>query len=438
MYVDDLIGRTAELTGNMISEGAPEYTRAMIKPFFQWLQFSHKMILLGLPKSVGGSSMFSGVEKARIAFTQFLLFGAQATAVTAVVHKLIEEDIVEKLEASGDQEAGRFVELWRSDSGQQFMDGIMFDYTANTVAKALFGEADENWDNFSWSKTFAPGAGHDSLSERIIGLFHADPEAVLGVQMKTASAFWKYGDQVADATLARWKNADDVPFDVRLEQLAKKGGAIAIAPYGKYLANKWASEQDMFVSQGGAIAEQHTNNLQAWLATSIGVDTKDNIEYYAARKRLDEEFAAQRKDRVTDLANTYWKQLVENSTKFSAEAPSEDVYDDLLKNYINDQGLLLSALDRRDKEAVTDIIASKLQNIASGGGDTPEAAFVERMTKKLANGGFGAEGPEVANYMRHLQFIKDDPRYSIMVQNAWEEIMKEPAPQNITTNEVAQ
>lgn len=437
LYRDELVGRASELTGNMIAEAAPEYTRAVVKPLFQWLQFSHKMTLLGLPKSLGGSSMFSGVEKARMVFMQYLLFGAEATAVTAVAHNLIEAHVVARIETEEGGDANAFVEAWRSDAGRQFMDGIVFDYSANKVMQALFGEADENWDDFRWSKTFAPAAGHDALAERIIGMFSLDPQAVLGVQVKTASNLWKFGDTVADVTMARFRDMDDAPFEVRAEQLAKRGGAILIAPYGKWLASQWALDHDMRMSSGGRVAEAYTNDLEAALSTVIGVETKDRLAYYEARRKIEGTGSgAARKDRVQEIADTYWQMLVDNSTKFSAEAPSDDVYDELLKNYINDQGLLLSALDRRDKEALTDIIDAKLQRVVSGDGTTAEQAFIERLTKKLADGGFGGDGPKVANYLRHLPFVKDDPAMSILVEDAWREVMTEPEPQNLTTNEM--
>jgi hypothetical protein len=436
LYRDQLVGRAAELTGNMIAEAAPEYTRSMVKPLFQWLQFSHKMMLLGLPKSIGGSSMFSGVEKARMVFMQYLLFGAQASAVTAVLHKLIEDRVVEKIELTEDGDANAFVQAWRSDLGVQFMDGIVFDYSANKVAQALFGEADEKWEDFRWSKTFAPGSGHDALSERIIGMFSLDPQAVLGVQVKTASNLWNYGSLVADVTLARFRDMDDAPFEQRAEQLVKRGGALLIAPYGKWLAARWATDHDMRLASGGRVAEAYTNDFEAAISVAIGVETKDRLAYYEARKAIEGSGAgAARKDRVQELADIYWQQLVDNSTKFSAQAPSDDIYDELLKNYINDQGLILSALDRRDKEAITEIIDAKLQRVASGDGTTAEQAFVERITRKLANGGFGGEGPKVANYLRHLPFVKDDPAMSILVEDAWREVMEEPEPQNMTTNE---
>lgn len=436
-YVDDLVGRAAELTGNMIAEAAPGYTRSLLKPFFQWLQFSHKMTLLGLPKSVGGSRVFSGVEKARMVFMQYLLFGAEATAVVAVAHQLMEDKIVERLEAEGDSDVSTFVQLWRSDAAKAFTDGLVFDYAANKVAQAVFGEANEEWDDFAWPKTFAPAAGHDALSERIIGMFSLDPQATLGVQMKTASNLWNYGSTVADVTLARWRDMDDASLEQRVEELTKRGGTTLIPPYGKWVANKWALAHDTRLSSGGNFSEGFNNDLEALLATMIGVETKDRLAFYEAREKLEGSWKETRKDRIQEVADTYWQQLVQNSTIYADSGVSDDLYDELLKNYINDQGLLLSVLDRRDKEAVTDIIDAKLQRVASGDGTPAELAFVQRITNKLQQGGFGSEGPKVANYMRHLPFVKDDPRYSIVVEDAWRAVMEEPEPQNMTTNEVS-
>ena len=436
-YRDKLVGRVSELTGNMITEAAPEYTRSFLKPFFQWIQFQHKMVLMTLPKSIGGSSAFTGAEKARMAAVQTLLYGTQATAITALAHQAIERNVVEKLQAEDPN--NEFVQFWRSEPAKAAFDGFLFDYTANKALQAIFGESDKEWRDFSWGKAFAPGAGSDFLSERLIGLVTLDKEAMFGVLGQQYSKLAQFADRAWTVAQGQWKGVDDVPFEVRAEQLMKQGLAAAIPMYDKYLAVRWAQEHDERISAGGRISEGFSNDLEAVLSFTLGINTKDAESYYAAMDRLGAEYASGSSDPVQAIADTYWRNLIGNSTKWEAEATDDALYDKLLANWTAEQSLVLSALNRRDKERLNQIISAKLEAVASGeakDADAAETAFVRKFAAKLEQGGYGADGPSLAAYMSELPFVKNNPERAILVQEAWESIINEPMPENLTTGEI--
>lgn len=437
VYKDKLIGRVSELTGNMVAEASPQYTRSYFKPFTQWLQFQHKMILLTLPKKLGGSNVLSGEEKARTAFMQFLLYGSTGTATTTLIHKVVEEQLVEKWEAAHPGEDNELVNAWRSAPMKAVMDGFLMDYMANAVLKALYGEPDKEWSDFAWGKAFAPGAGSEFLAERLIAMGTGDVEGMMGVNGQDFSKLRQWLKRTRDVALAQWKDYDDVPFQARAEQLMKQGGVVALPIYGKFLAARWAMENDAKISAGGKLSEGFSNELEAMLGLMLGVDTKNRTEFYEARDRLEGDFQKNRGDRVEELANTYWEQLVKNATIFSDKSTDEDVYDRMLTEYVNEQALMLSALDPRDKQAINEIISTKLQALASGEGDTTELAFIKRITKKLEDGGYGADGPQVAVYLQSLDFVKQKPEMAVMIQQAVEAAMEDPQEQNMTNNEVA-
>lgn len=436
-YRDELVGRVSEMTGNMISAAAPEYTRSFLKPFFQWIQFQHKMVLMTLPKSIGGSSMFSGAEKARMAAVQTLLYGTQATAITAVAHQAVEQSIIEKLQAEDPN--NELVQVWRSDAAKAVFDGFLLDYTTNKALQAIYGDSDKEWRDFSWGKAFAPGAGSEFLSERLIGLVTLDKEAMFGVLGNQYSKLSQFAQRASQVVQAQWKDVDDVPFERRAEQLMKQGLAAAIPMYDKYLSYHWAREHDARISQGGRISEGFSNDLEAVLGFTMGINTKEQESYYDAMDRLDAKYAGDNKDRLQSIADTYWKNLIGESTKWDSSTVDDTMYGTLLSNWTNDQALLLSALPRRDKARVQELVSAKLEAVSSGeatDADAAETAFVRKFANQLAAGGFGAEGPQLAVYMSELPFVKDHPERAILVQQAWEDVAEDPAPQNLTTQEI--
>lgn len=437
VYRDSLVGRVSEMTGNMISAASPEYTRSYLKPFFQWVQFQHKMVLMNMPARLGGSNVFSGAEKARMATVQFLLYGTQATAITAVAHKAIEQGLIEKLQ--GEDPNNELVQFWRSDAAKTVFDGFLVDYTANKALQAIYGDSDKEWRDFNWGKAFAPGAGSDFLSEKLIGLVTLDKEAMFGVIGQQTSKLAQFASRASDVAQGQWKGLDDVPFEQRAAQLTKQGLAASIPIYDKYLALRWAQQHDERISAGGRISEGFSNDLEAILGFALGVNPKETESYYAAMDRLGAKAASGSDDPIQRIADTYWKNLVGESTKWAAQAPDDSLYDTLLANWTAEQALVLSALGPRDKERINQIIGIRLEAIASGeakDADAAETAFVQKFATKLASGGYGADGPSLAAYMSETEFVKNNPERAILIQQAWEEIQEEPSPENLTTNEI--
>lgn len=425
-YVDDLVGSVAEITGNMIPDASFAYTRNWLKLATQWLQFNHKMLLLTLPKKLGGSTKLSGVEKARIGISQFLLFGTEATVISSVAHNVMESALIEKMEEAGVQD-NALVEWWRGAEAKAWFDGLVFDYTANRVMQAIYGEPDEQWRDFAWSKAVAPGSGHEMINERIIGIFALDPEAIMGTQLSLASNLLDYGRTVGNVALAQWSGEDKVPFEKRAEQLMKRGASILFPTYGKWLAAKWALEHDANIGRGGQLMEGFRNEMEAVLSVHFGINTKDRESYYAAMQQLGSKTRAEEKAEVDAITAKYWESLVANATKFASENQDSDMYTAMVNEWTADQALLFSMLDREDRERMNEVIAQKLQDVASGNGSPAETEFVRKLAQKLQNGGFGSEGPKIANYLRNLDFVKNNPERAYLVEQAWDEMMQDKA-----------
>lgn len=436
-YLDDLIGRTAHITGNMVKEASPAYTRSLVKPLFQWIQFQHKMVMMTMPAKFGGSRILSGEEKARMALTQFLLFGTKATAATALTYKLVEEQVVERLESAPEGERNAFVQFWRSDEAQQAWDGLIFDFTLNKVVQAIWGKEGKDGE-FAWSKEFAPGAGQEFLAERLVQIFGRDREGFFGTAGKYASAVVDYASTVRGIAQAQLAGVDDVPFQERAEKLFKQGLSTALPMYGRYLTAKWVMEHDAHIAAGGQLSEGLSTDLEAKMHFALGLDPKDRASYYEAMDRLEGQWSTPEGEgkEVQDIADTYWRNLVLYGVKLEREAPSEEMYDTLMMEHIRNQGLLFSVVGARNGERINEIVMNKLQAVMNGEGDVAEQQFVQRITSKLARGEFGDKGPRAAVYMRNLEFVKNNPSYLQMVEDAYQDIVNEPLPENMTTEEI--
>lgn len=433
-YVDSLIGRTAEITGNMVKEAGFGYTNSVLKPFMLWVPFQHKMILQALPKRVGGMQRFSADEKARMVMGQFLLYGANATAVTAGVHQLIERGIVERLEAAPEGDKNSFVQFWRDPTSKQVLEGLVFDWTGNKVMQALWGNDASDPKDMAWGRAFAPGAGHEFVREKVVAMASADWKGALGVQGNYYSKLGSFLNDISNVVTARMKDMDDVPLKERMGQMTQRGLVDLVPIYGKWATARWAVQHGQFIAQNGTLSEPFGDAIEAKLQFLLGIESKDRAAYYEAvdRLRLDFEDSDKATKAGDEIADIYWKRLVDQSIKLKVEAPTDAAYDNAMNQWMLDQGLMLSVLGPRELEVFNSRIERNMDRLASGNGDSAEMQMMEKFTNKLREGGYGEKGPVAAVYFRHLPFVQNNPAFMDMIESAWEDIAYEPMPENIT------
>ena len=433
-YVDSLIGRTAELTGNMVKEAGFGYTSSVLKPIMLWIPFQHKMILQAIPRAAGGMRRFSADEKARMVFGQFLLYGANATVMAAAVHQAIERGIVERLEGQPGGENNAFVQFWRDQMTRDALEGLVFDHIGNNVIKALWGTEGETPSDMAWGKAFAPGAGHEFVREKVLAMASADWENALSVQGTYTSKFTKFIKYVSDITTARWKDVDQMPWEQRRDQMLQRGLTDLLPLYGKWVTARWAVEHGRFISENGVMSEPFDNEIEAKLSLVLGVDSKDRASYYESVDRIRNSFEDEGASRkaAEDAADVYWKNLLFHAVKFDKEVSEDGMWDSAMDQYLLDQGILLSVLSPRERQVFNSRIEAKMDELARASGDSAERIMLERLTNKLADGGFGEKGPQLAAYLRHLPWVEKNPQFAAMVEQAWSEIVDEPAPQNLT------
>lgn len=433
-YVDDLIGRTAELTGNMVKEAGFGYTNSVLKPMMLWVPFQHKMIMQAVPKKFGGMQRFTGEEKARMVFGQFLLYGANATAMTAAVHQVIERGIVEKLEGAPEGEKNAFVQFWRDNLSKDVLEGLVFDYLGNKTMMALWGNDADDPKDMAWGRAFAPGAGHDFVREKLTALASADWKGALGVQGNYYGKMARYLNDVTNVVTARMNDMDDMPFEERMKQMTQRGLIDTVPIYGKWVAAKWASKHGMFISENGTVSEPFGDAIEVKLSWLLGVDSKDRAAYYEATDRLRMEFEDEGKAKQAgkSIADVYKTQLVAHAVKLNREASTDEMWQNAMDQWLLDQGLMLSVLGPRELEVFNSEIERWIDGLAAGQGDSAELLMMEKFSNKLREGGYGDKGPTAAVYFRHLPFVQKNPQFLDMLESAWEEIAYEPIPENIT------
>lgn len=415
-YVKRLVGSTAELTGDMIPETGFTYQRGWFKAAMQFVSFQHKMMLLMMPKGMGGAKSLTGAEKAGMVFAQFLLFGRRGAAHMDAIYRLVDSKIREQAKDENDP----MYAAWNDPSTRAVMDGLVFDTAGNYVLKELFGDHP----TFSLSERFAPGGGSEFVMDRLTAIGTNPTQAIFGLAGDKMSKLYHYIRRVGDISLANVREMDDVPLDERMNELAKEGGAQLFSTYNRLLATQAAARLDGWLSSGGKLTEGFSGQLEGVLYTQFGVTTKDRQSLYTAMDKFREEEMHNplaRQKNLDDMVNQYYKDLLTSSVRFDKEATSDAVWSQLMDKWVRERGVLFSVLDPQDAEYINQKVGEKIQKAVSHPQDSAEATLVERVTSDIRNGRFGKEGPDAAAYLNEAEFVRKNPRLHEIVRQAWED-----------------
>lgn len=436
-YVDDLIGRTANLTGNMVPEASFEYTRSMLKPMFQYFPFAHRMVLQSLPKRLGGDKYFTRNEKARMVLGQYLMFGSSATILTMGVKEGIERLLIERWESEG-KDPAEIVTWWRGDGVQASLEGWLFDNMADKVVTALWGEEGEEPYDYNWSARLAPGNTAKFIGGQLDEMASADLYDVFGVSMagRYGSNIMSYLSTVHHITMAQLRGQDDVPFNERAEFVLKKGLMTALPTYNKWLAVQWAKEHENYISKGGQRNEALETELDRYLFLTFGINSEDRDSFLRARDEFEDVTRPGSKGEdaaVQEIANRMWEDIVLKSTKLATETPDDDMYFEMLNNYLMERSALLSVVGGRNAAAINGILMDKLENAKSESATPAETAFVEKLTKKLE--GFGEDGVKLGTRLKHYKFVEDEPERAVLVQEMLDSLLEGEPESNMTNIE---
>jgi hypothetical protein len=413
-YVRSLIGRTAEISGNMVPEMGFSYQRGWFKTAMQFVSFQHKMLMMMLPEMMGGSRALTGPQKAGIVLTQFLMYGRRGAPHIDAFYRVVDKQI-NGLQMEP-EEKQQLLEDWRAL--KPVMDGFLGDYMTNGVLKELYGEQTPE---FGFGERLAPGGGTEFMMERLIAIANNPTVEVFGMGGQKVSRLADWGAKVFQTSLGQAQGLDDVPIDVRAEELAKSGGALLFSQYNKILAVQAARLLDGWTTAGGNVSQAYSGELEGSLFKLFGVNTKERDELYRAMDAYQERMETDtsfRDNELREVANKYYQDLVFQSIHAQGQTTSDQHYDNLMDLWTRERNLLFSMMDKQDAARVHELVSDKI-TAALRSKDPAEQQFIERLTKSIRENHFGADGPEVSSYLMQQDFVKNNPRLLELVHDAF-------------------
>lgn len=416
-YVKKLVGSVAELTGDMIPETGFTYQRGWFKAAMQFVSFQHKMILLMMPERLGGAKSLTAAEKAGMVFAQFLLFGRRGAAHMDSIYRVVDAKIRDQ--AADEGEETQLYQAWNHPTTRAVMDGLVFDTAGNFVLKEVFGEETPD---MALSERFSPGGGSEFMADRLFAIASNPTKAFFGLGGEKIGKLAHFMKRVGDITLANVRGHDDEYLDERFAEMAKSGAVNLFSIYNRYVASKAAERMDGWVSSGGAVTEGFSGPLEGILYTQFGITTKDRESLYAAMDKFKEQTITEpgfKQKNLDEVVDQYYRDLITEGVKFNSQAVDDNAYNVLMDKWVRERGLIFSILPPEDAEYISEKVQERLQKAALGQGDSAESALVERLTKDIRDGRFGAEGPDVALYLQEAPFVKDNPKLNEIVRQAW-------------------
>lgn len=415
-YVRDLVGRTAEYTGNMIPEAGFSYQRGWLKAAMQFVGWQHKYVLMTMPKFAGGNRVIPAADKAGMAATMFLFYGTAGLGITELIRKQVEK----KIDAMELPTEEKLAMLQEYEKLRPLLDGYLADYTTNAVLKSVYGP---DTPDFDVSARLAPGTGVEYGMERLHALATGGFAEWFGLGGTKTGELYKWAKRMAEASLAQANDYDEMPLNERAAVLANEGAGVMFSQYNKVLAVRAAEAMEHWVSAGGDISVPYSGDVEGVLYKFFGIDTKDKTSYYEARQRYQERLESDldfRDKELQDLAGQYFNRLVFESLKAKRETTSDEHFDLLMSRWFRQQNMLFSMLPRQDAERVSALVAERIEK-ARKSRDPATVEFIEAMDRNIRDVAFGEMSDDAASYLMRSDFVQSDTRLLTVIFETFRE-----------------
>lgn len=404
-YVQKIVGETNTLVGSMLRETNMGYQRGWLKAAFQFVAFQHKMAAMTLT-----NKNLSWAQKGAIALTQFSLFGSRSAFHLDAAHRAFDSWINDYA-ATSEGEKSKMVELYYAPETQRVLNGIVFDYGVNTILRMAAGD---DTPEFAWNRRIAPGGGSEMMVDTLLELRGNPTEKIFGLSADHGSKVVAFVDQLYRVVHAQSLDMDDVPVEERVKMLTKEGLSLAFSGYDKYLAAAAAQEMGGWVTDTGNIVEASDSGLEFALAAALGLNTKDREAYYDATDKLYADIRndpKQHEAALDAIANQMFERMIDESVKFSEQAPDHDVYLSLQGKEIQNRALLLSFLTRPEQERVSDKIGNKVAELVRGRRTPAQEVFYRNLVRELESGGLMDDDIlKWDAYMKHSPLFQQYPQ----------------------------
>jgi hypothetical protein len=413
-YVDDLTGRTRELTGSMNPESSYGFQRGFFKPMFQFVSFPWKMTQLALPESLGGSRVLSAGEKRAVLGAQFVLYGAAGVPFVEPITKRINEYVLGNIDALGGEDPQGFAALWTSDVVQNALQGYVMDRGLN----AVLNDVDEGTE-LNVPGRFAPMGGTSFAVERFLEPFQnpdmkTPVEMWLGMPGNQGSKVYDFVKTAYNVTLGQLNSLDTVPFDQRLEQLGKEGLSILLAQYRRELTLEMAEAMDGFSMGGGYVSQERLTETEKLAYRLFNLETTDREDYWKLRDEYGRGRGGwgrlEREEEANKYASDYFNQLLRNNAMWHDQLLPSETIKLLQDDWVGEQTLLFSVAFDHDPEMaelIRDKVQGKLDDVMKNGQRSlAEQQLVDTIIGKFDEGVI-KNVPSVANYLYGSDALSD-------------------------------
>ena len=131
----------------------------------------------------------------------------------------------------------------------------------------------------------------------------------------------------------------------------------------------------------------------------------------------------QHEEALDTIANQMFERMIDESVKFSSEAPTPEIYLALQGKEIQNRALLLSFLSRPEQERVSEKIGNKVAELVRGRRTPAQEVFYRNLVKELESGGLmDKEVLEWDAYLKHSPLFQTYPQLQSDFQQKIREI----------------
>jgi len=263
---------TRQMTFSMTESGAFGYQRGLLKNATQFLSFQHK----ALAAILGQNPSLSKGQRASIATTQTLMFGASAWGVSSVVNGIADK-YTELTESEINPDIHRII----TEGGATLLINKGLE-----SAGELYGLDKKDYKgtyiNFS---SFAPFGGATFAVGSIFDMIFADKSGIESMFGASAAAIRRTSVAVNDVMdMFGEMGEDDIVEEVLLESLKVMGRGMS-SGLNNYHKGMIAADVRAFIDKHGDETVKATL-IEAWAKASLGLGSYKESVYYEAKHNL--------------------------------------------------------------------------------------------------------------------------------------------------------
>lgn len=347
----EISGDTRQISLSMTRPGSFPYQKGWLGVMFQFMAISHKAVAAMLPKMLGGSNVFTGYEKARIASAQFLLWG------TAMIPFLKE----------GVDKANDELDLQLTEEQKQAYVGNLVERTLNSIMENYTDERGR----LEIATSFAPSGGIRNSLLTLARNYTLSPEQIIegGLSPPVVAA----GHRV-------W-SALSLTHDVfKLKDMSEPenwGLALSAfaswhAQYNNYLKMSAGLRFHEFHDRSGNPTVEATFS-EALSKGLFGFTSKNEAEFYELKAKM---IATKGRpggtSHLEEIAQTYLDRITAITVYHSNLAKQNGSYDlqrNLLKEAIEVENWIWATLDPLDKSIVFKMVQQRIDDQAKRNDD---------------------------------------------------------------------